>query len=155
MGDNVIINPATGMAVASQFASDEIGGVQHQRVKVEIGADGVATDVSSANPMPVSQTIPADIAAALTDGRKTVTTPGTQVAIVSSATPCKWVMITALLTNTQVIFIGGSGVDATIGAEAGTPLAAGDSITVPISNAQLVFVDSRVAGEGISFTVGA
>lgn len=36
------------------YASDDIGGIKHQRVKLEIGADGVAVDVSAANPLPVS-----------------------------------------------------------------------------------------------------
>ena len=37
------------------IASDDIGGVKHQRVKLVLGADGVSDgDVSSANPMPVS-----------------------------------------------------------------------------------------------------
>jgi hypothetical protein len=34
-------------------AADEIAGVLHQRIKIGVGADGVAVDVSSANPMPV------------------------------------------------------------------------------------------------------
>lgn len=33
-------------------AADEIGGVLHQRVKLEHGADGSATDVSTASPLP-------------------------------------------------------------------------------------------------------
>lgn len=36
------------------IATDDIGGVQHQRVKVQYGTDGSATDVSSANPLPVT-----------------------------------------------------------------------------------------------------
>lgn len=36
------------------YASDDIGGVKHQRVKIEIGVDGVAADVSGSNPMPIS-----------------------------------------------------------------------------------------------------
>jgi hypothetical protein len=50
MADNVTVTPGTGVSVAS----DDIGGVQHQRVKVEWGADGVAQDVTAANPLPVS-----------------------------------------------------------------------------------------------------
>lgn len=49
MADNVGYTPGTGAIVAA----DEIGGVLHQRVKLGIGADGVAVDVSDANPMPV------------------------------------------------------------------------------------------------------
>jgi len=49
MADNVGYTPGSGATVAA----DEIGGVLHQRVKLGIGDDGVAVDVSAANPMPV------------------------------------------------------------------------------------------------------
>ena len=50
MSDNVVLNPGSGGAT---IATDEVGGSQHQYVKVEFGADGVATPVSSENPLPV------------------------------------------------------------------------------------------------------
>lgn len=37
-----------------KFATDTIGGVKHQQVKVQFGATGAATDVSAAAPLPVS-----------------------------------------------------------------------------------------------------
>lgn len=49
MADNVGYTPGTGAVVAA----DEIAGVLHQRVKLGIGEDGTAVDVSAANPMPV------------------------------------------------------------------------------------------------------
>jgi hypothetical protein len=52
VADNVGYTPGTGATVAA----DDIGGVLHQRVKVGIGADGTAVDVSEANPMPVADT---------------------------------------------------------------------------------------------------
>jgi hypothetical protein len=52
MADNVGYTPGTGATVAA----DEIGGVLHQRVKLGIGDDGTAIDVSEANPMPVTLT---------------------------------------------------------------------------------------------------
>jgi hypothetical protein len=50
MADNVGYTPGSGATVAA----DDIGGVLHQRVKVGIGADGTAVDVSDANPMPMA-----------------------------------------------------------------------------------------------------
>jgi hypothetical protein len=50
MPDNVGYTPGAGASIAA----DDIGGVLHQRVKVGIGADGTAVDVSEANPMPVA-----------------------------------------------------------------------------------------------------
>jgi hypothetical protein len=49
VADNVGYTPGSGATVAA----DDIGGVLHQRVKIGVGADGSATDVSEANPMPV------------------------------------------------------------------------------------------------------
>ena len=49
MADNTTLNPGSGGDV---IASDDIGGVKHQRVKIEHGADGSATDVSNSAPLP-------------------------------------------------------------------------------------------------------
>lgn len=49
MADNLGYTPGAGATVAS----DDIGGVQHQRVKISVGEDGSATDLSATNPMPV------------------------------------------------------------------------------------------------------
>jgi hypothetical protein len=50
MADNTTINAGTG---GDTIASDDIGGVKHQRVKVEFGADGSASDVSTSNGLPI------------------------------------------------------------------------------------------------------
>jgi hypothetical protein len=50
MADNVGYTPGSGATVAA----DEIGGVLYQRAKVVVGEDGVATDVSETNPMPMA-----------------------------------------------------------------------------------------------------
>ena len=51
MADNFVANAGSG---GSTFASDDIGGVQHSRVKVVHGADGVNDgDASRTNPLPV------------------------------------------------------------------------------------------------------
>lgn len=50
MTANVGYTPGTGAIVAA----DEIAGVLHQRIKIGVGVDGVAVDVSIANPMPVT-----------------------------------------------------------------------------------------------------
>lgn len=54
MADNYVTNVGSG---GSTFASDDISSVQHPRVKVEWGADGVANDASVAAPMPVQASI--------------------------------------------------------------------------------------------------
>lgn len=105
-------------------------------------------------PLNTTPNIAGDVAATLTPGRQTVTTPGTAVAIRASLA-CKWVQVTALKTNTGQVNAGGSGVVATAGSSTGDPLNAGESVTYPVDDANKVFVDARIAGEGVSFTVGS
>jgi hypothetical protein len=57
MADNVGYTPGTGALVAA----DEIAGVLHQRIKLGIGDDGVAVDVSTTNPMPITAPTPIDV----------------------------------------------------------------------------------------------
>lgn len=52
MADNTTLNTGTGGDV---IATDDIAGVKHQLVKVEFGAADSATQVSAANPLPVSR----------------------------------------------------------------------------------------------------
>ncbi len=49
MADNVVLNSGSG---GETLATDDIGGVQHQRIKIEYGVDGSATDISHTNPLP-------------------------------------------------------------------------------------------------------
>lgn len=56
MPDNVGYTPGTGATVAA----DDIGGVLYQRVKIGIGDDGTAVDVSAANPLPVTGAVTAN-----------------------------------------------------------------------------------------------
>lgn len=50
MADNFVANAGSG---GSTFAADDISSVLYPRVKISAGADGSATDVSSAAPLPV------------------------------------------------------------------------------------------------------
>lgn len=50
MADNTVIPAGSG---GDTIATDDIGGTKVQRVKVQFGADGSATDASSAAPFPV------------------------------------------------------------------------------------------------------
>lgn len=50
MADNIGYTPGAGATIAA----DDIGGILHQRVKIGIGADGAATDISTTNPMPIT-----------------------------------------------------------------------------------------------------
>lgn len=50
MADNVAITAGSGTTIAT----DDVGGVQYQRVKPAFGADGAAADVSATNGLPVA-----------------------------------------------------------------------------------------------------
>lgn len=63
MADNVGYTPGTGALVAA----DEIAGVLHQRIKLGIGDDGMAVDVSAANPLPITSATPIAVTGPLTD----------------------------------------------------------------------------------------
>lgn len=52
MSDNVAITPGSGATIAS----DDVSGVQYQRVKLDVGGDGASVPVTSAAPLPVETT---------------------------------------------------------------------------------------------------
>jgi len=51
MADNYLVG-------GLEFAADEVGSVLHPRVKLQVGADGAATDVSDAAPLPMRPVSP-------------------------------------------------------------------------------------------------
>lgn len=50
MANNTLLNAGTG---GDTIATEDISGVKHELVKLEFGADGVATKVSATDPLPV------------------------------------------------------------------------------------------------------
>jgi hypothetical protein len=52
MADNVPITAGVG----TEIATDEVSGVHYQRVKLDIGADGVSDPITATNPLPISGT---------------------------------------------------------------------------------------------------
>lgn len=106
MADNVGI--ATG--ADKTIATDDVDGIHYQRVKIGIGADGVAADVHSGNPLPVDSGLPA--AALLADGASVPTTPmigaigrlfnGTTVDFERGNTPYAELFASASRSGTQI-----------------------------------------------------
>ena len=92
---------------------------------------------------------------AIADNRKTVTTAGTAVQLITASTPAKWIIVTALTNNTQQVNVGSSTVLAAAGTSRGVPLLPGDSVSLLIDNVNEVYVDSRVNSEGVSFVYGS
>jgi hypothetical protein len=50
MSDNIGYTPGSGATVAA----DNVGGNLHQRIKISVGADGVAADASESTPLPIA-----------------------------------------------------------------------------------------------------
>lgn len=85
--------------------------------------------------------------------RQTVTTAGTSVQLTSTSTPCHVVEIQAFETNTGRICVGDSTVDETIATRKGIIINAGDTYDYYINNADKIYLDSSVNGEGVACTV--
>jgi hypothetical protein len=73
MADNTQLN--TNSTAGDIIATDDIGGVKHQRVKIQQGADGSATDVSSVAPLEVTLENTGANSTALTVDGSAVTQP--------------------------------------------------------------------------------
>ena len=70
----------------------------------------------------------------------------TDSAVILGSLACKHVDIMANISNTGIVYIGGSGVSATTG----IGLYAGDVYSVDISNTNLLYVISTVSGDDIN-----
>lgn len=83
MADNVGITPGSGATAAA----DDIGGVLYQRVKLSIGADGSATDLSSSAPMPIMTPAAIDVTVGNFPASQAVTGPLTDGQLRATAVP--------------------------------------------------------------------
>ncbi|GGF88411.1 hypothetical protein [Paenibacillus abyssi] len=75
-----------------------------------------------------------------------VTIAGTRVQLPNY--PCREVTIIAKRLNTGSIFVGGADVSPTV---YGVELLSNDSYTFAVSNLNMIYIDSSVSGEGISY----
>lgn len=138
MADNVGYTPGTGATIAA----DDLSGVLYQRVKISEGADGSATDVSAANPMPSS--VPGAVSATILS--LTTAAVGTNYTAFSSQT-CNSLDI----VNTSSVAIeyrrGGAGNTMTI-------LSGSSRLVVGITNANEISV-RRVDTSNTQLTIPA
>lgn len=88
----------------------------------------------------------------LGDGRKTVATTGTELQLTSTPTRIRSLIITAETDNTGVIVVGGSTVVADLATRRGTPLNAGESVSLDVDDLSKVWIDTTVNGDGVTFT---
>lgn len=114
MADNLTITPGAGATIAT----DDISSVHYQRVKLDVGVDGVSSPVTSVNPLPVSAaSLPLPSGAA---------TAAKQPALGTAGTPSADVISVQGVTSMTALKVDGSGVtqpvSGTVTANAGTNL---------------------------------
>jgi len=80
------------------------------------------------------------------NGKTTIATAGNE-AIIGEGSLKIGVTVKALSTNTNVVFIGTSGVSSTDGFQ----LAAGEQIFIPAGNLNRVYLDVTTNGEGVTY----
>ncbi len=79
-------------------------------------------------------------------GEKTSTTVGTPVALTTREIVCSSVTIKAKKANTNPVFIEDGAVSATP-----FPLDGAETVTIPINDPRLIFIDVTTSGEGIDW----
>jgi len=87
----------------------------------------------------------------LVASRKVVTTAGTRVQLSDTSVACKRLDIMAETDNTGNIAIGNVAVVALAGSEEGIILNAGQTYTFYVTNLNLIYLDSTVSGDGVTF----
>lgn len=141
MADNTTLNSGTGGDV---IASDDILGVKYQRVKVNFGADGAASDVADSDgarlPVKIGQIAGA---ASIVSGQQAVT--ATAAALPSNTV--RRATVKALMGNSIAVYVGPSGVLTSDGYE----LAPNESVTLDVSNTNLIFVVASTTGASVCF----
>lgn len=86
-------------------------------------------------------------AASILFNQVSVTTAGTRVQLSGSSVPVRSVCIKALHADTGKIYVG----DVTVASSNGYELIADISVCMDINNLNLVYLDSSVNGEGVSY----
>jgi anti-sigma factor RsiW len=114
--------------------------------------------VSADYPLPVSVVSGgsgggSSVPTTIISGRKTIATAGVRETLVASSTPAKQIVITALNSNTGEIWVGDNTVSGGDGSQKGNPLFAGESVVLEIDDAQKVYLDATVNGEGVTFNI--
>lgn len=112
MADNVAVTPGSGATVAF----DDISGIMYQRVKIGVGADGSATDVSSAAPLPVYT----NVASSLSHNNVAVTSTAT---LIKASTASRKELFVKAIDGT--VYVGSSSAVTT---STGYPLYTGEEL---------------------------
>lgn len=140
MADNYTTNSGSG---GNTYASDDIGGVHWPRVKLAIGADGAATDVSSANPIPISDN---STTLSVDDGAGSLTVDNSTLSVVGGGTEATAMRVTLASDSTGVLSVDDNGSTLSIDDGAG-------SLTV--DNAALSVTGGGVEATALRVTIAS
>lgn len=112
-----------------------------------IAVDGPLTDTQlRATPVPTK--VDSEVASSFTHGQNSDIDSGANEQIVVASNPAKHsVVIRASVTNTGTLYIGGSGVSTSNG----IPLTAGESLKLPIDDANKVYAIASVDNQALSW----
>jgi len=85
-------------------------------------------------------------------GTTDIPTAGTPVQLTSSSTPCMGVWVAGDTGNSSVVYVGDSNVDGVQGQQRGISVEpAGNSIFIPVNNANLIYFDVNTSGDNASW----
>ncbi len=104
--------------------------------------DGNGEPVSNIYPLPTVSSGSSTLKGAI----QNVGTSGTRVQLPNF--PCREITIIAKKANTGSIYVGGSDVTASV---YGVELKANESFMFVVNNANLIWIDASVSGEGVSY----
>lgn len=99
MADNVTLNSGSGGAT---LATDDVSGVQFQKVKLDVGGDGATAMLSNSNPVPVG------------DAGGSLTVDNTVLSVVGNGTAATAQRVTIASDSTGVIGVGDNGGSLTV-----------------------------------------
>jgi hypothetical protein len=145
MPDTVVIKDVSGNKVGidgDRLKVDavlEVGDIEIGAVEIKNHDTDDRVEVNSNNSLKIIEEVPSTPYT----NQFTVTTAGTAVQLPSSANLS--LTIKALAGNTGLIYVGDSGVDSTSGFE----LSAGDSVSIAVSQNNLIWIDASVSGEKV------
>jgi hypothetical protein len=137
MADDVTL-PGTGAVVAT----DDVGGKQYQRIKLDLGGNGLAD--------PAVGSVPVTPGGFTSWNQELVVVGTSAVALPTTAlTSRKTLLIQADSANAAVIYVGESGVTADTAATGGIQLSAGQSIALDVGAGVTVYGRSTSATQRV------
>lgn len=115
MADNVVLNAGAG---GDTIAADDVAGVKYQVVKLAVGADGAASLVANANPVPVSDaggsltvdgTVAVSGTVAVTDNSGSLTVDNAALSVTGGGAEASALRVTLASDSTGVLSVDDNG----------------------------------------------